>query len=343
MRKHAIQCFGQATVDAAINREANNNPDGSIFAAFARAGQRPVTVSHRVHTNPEARAHIVQWVTESSRPPHLANDRGFRTLMTAGRPSLTVPSGQTVTRDIHTSFIKCKKTIDKLLQDYPGQLNYATDAWTSSNHRAFVAWSVHLHHEGSPLSFLLDIIEVPESHTGKTLANAFDQMLASHGLSNKILSWTGDNASSNDTQTTAMSAMPTNSFQQSNRVRCFAHTINLIVKSILKPFSAPEKKKKKKDGEGDGDGEGNGDGDVDNDDDSIPDLASLSDTSSMRGAFDDEDVDMDLEVEEDYSESDDEGEDVVDGRAALGDDERVDFDAETKLVKKSLEKVRAAV
>ncbi|KAK7034802.1 dimer-Tnp-hAT domain-containing protein [Favolaschia claudopus] len=338
MRKHAIQCFGQGAVDAAMNGEGKKNSDGSIFAAFARAGQRPVTVSHRVHTNPEARAHIVQWVTESTRPPHLVNDRGFRTLMTAGRPSLTVPSGQTVSRDIRNSFIRCKKTVDKLLQDYPGQLAYATDAWTSSNHRAFVAWSVHLQHEGNPLSFLLDIIEVPESHTGKPLANAFDQMLASHGLSEKILSWTGDNASSNDTQTTAMSAMPTNSFRKSHRVRCFAHTINLIVKSILKPFSAADKKKKK---DGDGDNDNSNTGNDDND--SIPDLASLSDSSSMRGAFDEGGDDEDLDTEDEEDEETDEGEEeeVFDEHAALEEDERVDFDTETKLVKKSLDKVRA--
>ncbi|KAJ7275136.1 hypothetical protein C8J57DRAFT_1062643 [Mycena rebaudengoi] len=152
MRKHAIQCFGQNVVDAAINGEGAKNPDGSIFAAFARAGQRPVNVTHRAHTNSEAR----------TRPPHLINDRGFRTLMTAGRPTLQLPSGQTVSRDIQMSFIKCKSTIDNLLQNYPGQLNFATDAWTSPNHRAFVAWTVHLHHEGTPLAFLLDIIEVPE-------------------------------------------------------------------------------------------------------------------------------------------------------------------------------------
>lgn len=47
-------------------------------------------------------------------------------------------------------------------QNYPGRLSFATDAWTSPNHRAFVAWTVHLQHEGQPLVFLLDIYEVPE-------------------------------------------------------------------------------------------------------------------------------------------------------------------------------------
>ncbi|KAF8235576.1 hypothetical protein L208DRAFT_1256359, partial [Tricholoma matsutake] len=41
---------------------------------------------------------------------------------------------------------------------------FATDAWTSPNHRTFVVWTVHLHHEGHILTFLLDIMEVPEVH-----------------------------------------------------------------------------------------------------------------------------------------------------------------------------------
>ncbi|KAJ7488459.1 hypothetical protein B0H11DRAFT_1720432, partial [Mycena galericulata] len=170
LRKHAILCFGQHAVDSAIAGQGPKNPDGSIFAVFARAGQKPLTVTHRAHTDAEAR----------TRPPNIVNDRGFRTLMTAGRPNLHLPSARTISRDIQASFMKCKATIDKLLQvcscylrkwyfcalmavqNHPGQLSFATDAWTSPNHRAFVAWTVHLHHEGTPLCFLLDIIEVPE-------------------------------------------------------------------------------------------------------------------------------------------------------------------------------------
>ncbi|KAJ7339846.1 hypothetical protein DFH08DRAFT_641030, partial [Mycena albidolilacea] len=59
------------------------------------------------------------------------------------------------------------------------------------------------------------------------LARAFDKMLAAHGLSNKILAMAGDNATSNDTQTTSMSELDTNTFKAENRVRCFTHTLNL--------------------------------------------------------------------------------------------------------------------
>lgn len=147
---------------------------------------------------------------------------------------------------------------------------------------------------------------------------------------------TGDNATSNDTQTTSMSELDTNTFKEENRVRCFTHTLNLSCKSILKPFSTPEKKKKDTDAD-----QGNAEGDTD----SIPDLE--SDAGSFDSAFTDgKDEDEDEEAEDvDGDEGtldEDEDEDLVlDERGELDAEERETFDEETKEVKKSLDKVCA--
>jgi hypothetical protein len=58
----------------------------------------------------------------------------------------------------------CIKNRADDLQDYDGKLNFATDAWTSPNHRAIVATTVHLEHEGQPMSMLLDVVEVAQVH-----------------------------------------------------------------------------------------------------------------------------------------------------------------------------------
>jgi hypothetical protein len=121
----------------------------------------------------------------------------------AGRPNLEIPSPDTISRDIKASFDKCRDRVASLLQvcrfkvlrslliyiieqKHPERLHFATDAWTSPNHRAFVAWTVHFEYEGAMMSFLLDIIEVPESHSGATLANAFQTMLERFGLEKKV-------------------------------------------------------------------------------------------------------------------------------------------------------------
>ncbi|KAF5317857.1 hypothetical protein D9758_018904 [Tetrapyrgos nigripes] len=92
----------------------------------------------------------------------------------------------------------------KTIKEYDGDLNFATDAWTSPNHRAYVAVSVHLEKEGVPISFLLDFVEVAkvskrdipkvklyahrdvlQSHSSETLAEVFAQILTEFGIKDK--------------------------------------------------------------------------------------------------------------------------------------------------------------
>jgi len=65
-------------------------------------------------------------------------------------------------------------------------LSYATDAWTSLNHKAYVAVSVHFEKDGVPVSMLLDIVEVARSHSGLNLAAAFAKILDDFGISDKV-------------------------------------------------------------------------------------------------------------------------------------------------------------
>jgi hypothetical protein len=55
LKHHALRCFGEDAVGAAIAGKEATNRSGSIFALFARQGKKLVKYSHRVHTNPEVR------------------------------------------------------------------------------------------------------------------------------------------------------------------------------------------------------------------------------------------------------------------------------------------------
>jgi len=72
-------------------------------------------------------------------------------------------------------------------------LSYATDAWTSPNHKAYVAVSVHFEKDGVPVSMLLDIVEVARSHSGLNLAAAFAKILDDFGISDKVRKDSKDN------------------------------------------------------------------------------------------------------------------------------------------------------
>jgi hypothetical protein len=60
------------------------------------------------------------------------------------------------------------------------------DAWSSPNHKAYVVVTVHFEQDGIPVSMLLDIVEVPRSHSGLNLAKAFANILEDFGVSDKV-------------------------------------------------------------------------------------------------------------------------------------------------------------
>jgi hypothetical protein len=73
-----------------------------------------------------------------------------------------------------------------LVQEHEGALSFGTDAWTSPNHKAYVAVTVHFEHEGQPMCLLLDLVEVAKSHSGLNLATAFSKILEDFGIEHKV-------------------------------------------------------------------------------------------------------------------------------------------------------------
>jgi hypothetical protein len=120
------------------------------------------------------------------RPFKIVKDRGFQTLMKTGRPDYYIPSPETVSRDVKKVFVRCRQRIAKMLQEHDGVLNFATDAWTSPNHKAYVAVTVHFEEKGVPISMLLDLVQVATNHSGINLAAVFAKILEDFGISDKV-------------------------------------------------------------------------------------------------------------------------------------------------------------
>jgi len=55
LRHHAMRCFGEDSVNAAMKGESGTSRSGNIFSTFARQGKQPATYSHRAHSTPEFR------------------------------------------------------------------------------------------------------------------------------------------------------------------------------------------------------------------------------------------------------------------------------------------------
>jgi hypothetical protein len=148
----------------------------------------------------------------------------------------------------------------KMLREHEGDLNFATDAWTSPNHKAFVAVTVHFQVKGSAVAMLLDLVEVATSHSGLNLATAFAKILDDFGISDKVrchglgsceccrmltvamqvLSITCDNASCNDTMIDELEDMIPKFPGAANRTRCFNHIVALVAVRVVQQFDVPK-------------------------------------------------------------------------------------------------------
>ncbi|KAJ7587040.1 hypothetical protein C8J56DRAFT_786832, partial [Mycena floridula] len=147
LKRHAKTCFGEDALMAAD--KAKSQPQDQSTTAWGRQSSKPAP--HKPFTLSTMQATLVQWITESNRPVHITKVWKF----------VELPLQSTIACDIETAFEHSLKSVSDRLNKYSGKLSFTTDAWTSPNHRAFVAWTIHLQHEGKPLDFLLDIYEVP--------------------------------------------------------------------------------------------------------------------------------------------------------------------------------------
>ncbi|KAF7336216.1 Dimer-Tnp-hAT domain-containing protein [Mycena venus] len=155
LMKHATKCWGADIVSARLKGVEVQGKDGSIFSAFARATEHPIAPSDHTLTEAELKSHIIRWVAENNQPLSIVEDHEFKYILRAGQPEFCLLGCCTVACDLNGAYKHSHTYVQKLLEEYPGQLSFGTDMWTSPNHWAFVAWTVHLQHEGELLSFLL--------------------------------------------------------------------------------------------------------------------------------------------------------------------------------------------
>ncbi|KAJ7284764.1 hypothetical protein C8J57DRAFT_1052823, partial [Mycena rebaudengoi] len=170
LKKHAKKCWGEETLDAAAalgsldkaqnllaaNKGAKTQRITDIFKRHTPGGNRD-NFSHFPLSKSETRCGFF-----SLRPFTIAADRGFRYLMKSGRPTMWIPSPTTIAHDVKVLWKKTRERIAQRLSDRDGCISLATDAWTSPNHRAFVAVTGHWEENGEKVDCLLDFIEVPE-------------------------------------------------------------------------------------------------------------------------------------------------------------------------------------
>jgi hypothetical protein len=126
--------------------------------------------------------------------------------MKTGRPNYYLPSQSTVGRDVRNIFLNARERLAIYLQvgqpllilyhtesthqDLPGALGLATDCWTSPNHQAFLAVTVQFLDGRITKSIILDVVELPKSHTGVNMATVIAKIIHEFGIEKKVSRYT---------------------------------------------------------------------------------------------------------------------------------------------------------
>jgi hypothetical protein len=141
--------------------------------------------------------------------------------------------------------LPCRKTLRRylqknvqekqqiLLQKLPpnGKLSIALDCWTSPFNQAFIAITGYfIDQEWNYREILLGFEPLHGTHNGSNLGSTLFEILQKHGITNRVLSITTDNASNNNTMMASIQELVQSQDISSDatiiRIPCIAHVIS---------------------------------------------------------------------------------------------------------------------
>ncbi|CAB4474626.1 unnamed protein product [Rhizophagus irregularis] len=166
------------------------------------------------------RKRTVRWVVINDQPFNVIENEEFKDMISFIQPGIYIPCANTLRRDLTKNFKNAKERFRQELQETPGRLSFTVDAWTSKNQIPFLG-----------------------PHTGINLSSKFLESLEDFGIATKILAVACNNASNMDVMLDKISqslAKKSITFDPKNqRVRCFAHVINLAAKKLIDNLQVP--------------------------------------------------------------------------------------------------------
>jgi hypothetical protein len=188
---------------------------------------------------------VITFITALRLPFQLVEHPQFRALIEMARlaPSLPeIPSAYMVRHHLQEMV---KERQQNLLCKLPtgAKLSIALDCWTSPFHQAFMAVTGYfIDEDWNYREILLGFEPLHGTHTGVNLGSVLLDLLQKHGIKNRVLTVTTDNASNNSTllksiQDSLQSLVLPNQMPII-RVPCMAHVIQLSLKELLGKMEA---------------------------------------------------------------------------------------------------------
>jgi hypothetical protein len=185
---------------------------------------------------------IGEWLATNNHPLSTVEEKEFKILLAALEPRYEVISRTTIRNNVIPNIYG--KVRSNLSDSYFFQMKLevinslklcssfalTADIWTSPAMKGYLAITLHAIGENfTLLDYLLQVRELPGSHTGDVIAAAIDCCLQEFELSNHHSFLVSDGAS-NMKSSAHVAKM--------NYVWCAAHLINLVVRDVLQNVSS---------------------------------------------------------------------------------------------------------
>jgi len=191
---------------------------------------------------------LIHWIATASIPFSVCNQPAFRTLLAylgACQPNLHVitkvipKSGHTLRRWLDEFYATMFRMVKQSVQSAICRIHFSFDLWSGPNIRAYMAIVAHwVDPEFKLHAVLLDLHRFVGPHTGKNQAAYFWSTIQKYGIENQVGKFNIDNATNNDTALQEIAHImrlhnipPIHPVH--DRLRCFGHVINLVVKGFL--------------------------------------------------------------------------------------------------------------
>ncbi|KAJ3505977.1 hypothetical protein NMY22_g17397 [Coprinellus aureogranulatus] len=207
---------------------ANATPESRALVTYVGGSQ---------YSRSRHRLKIVIWIAHRVRPYSIIEDEELLDIFRDLHGPCKTVSRHTLSRDIIEVHGLTKEAVVTWLQTVEGKIHVSGDGWTAPNVISFIGVVVQFVEKASIVSLVLDFVKLTKAHTGHYLASRLAECLQEFGIDDRVMGFTGDNASNNDTLVSELEVLLPNFRGDVSRVRCACHILNLVAKAILSAFA----------------------------------------------------------------------------------------------------------
>jgi hypothetical protein len=143
---------------------------------------------------------LLDWIIFTNQPFTVTESKFFTRMIKASGSSVKVSKGDAIHNKLEAHVHIVEAETSDNLRDTATTVALTLDGWTSQNSLSMLAINVKwLSPDFEALQCTIEFIEIQGSHSGENLAVIVENTLKRHGILQKLLTITGDNASNNDT------------------------------------------------------------------------------------------------------------------------------------------------